>query len=203
MSEHDCMDVHAAPRLSHSVAPVTSARPLTSRRARRRRMRADARRRTGTHARRPIDDDRASTPHAKQLSSPPPAQLSNYVELFSGGFHSKDSFILTRAGAHIAHTSRTRPPAPDADASGADGRIVGLAARFVVACPRAGGKRRHRRRRRSPCVMPGRVSPGKGIESVESPERRRRAHRAAARIDYLKNAICTTFTITSPTASTR
>ncbi|AFR14187.1 hypothetical protein BPC006_I0297 [Burkholderia pseudomallei BPC006] len=99
------MDVHAAPRLSHSVAPVTSARPLTSRRARRRRMRADARRRTGTHARRPIDDDRASTPHAKQLSSPPPAQLSNYVELFSGGFHSKDSFILTRAGAHIAHSS--------------------------------------------------------------------------------------------------
>ncbi len=53
--------------------------------------------------------------------------------------------------------------------------------------------------------MPGRVSPGKGIESVESPERRNAAaaHRAAARIDYLKNAICTTFTITSPTASTR
>ncbi|MDW9238834.1 putative 4-hydroxy-3-methylbut-2-en-1-yl diphosphate synthase [Burkholderia thailandensis] len=42
VSEHDCTDIHAAPRLSHSVAPVTSARPLTSRRARRRRMRAPA-----------------------------------------------------------------------------------------------------------------------------------------------------------------
>lgn len=40
-------------------------------------------------------------------------------------------------------------------------------------------------------------------ESNPSNRRNAAAHRAAARIDYLKNAICTTFTITSPTASTR
>lgn len=202
MSEHDCMDVHAAPRLSHSVAPVTSARPLTSRRARRRRMRADARRRTGTHARRPIDDDRASTPHAKQLSSPPPAQLSNYVELFSGGFHSKDSFILTRAGAHIAHTSRTRPPAPDADASGANGRIVALrrASSSPVLAQAASADIAAVDAARASC--PAAYRP----EKESNPSNRRNAaaaRRAAARIGYLKNAICTTFTITSPTASTR
>ncbi|KST75671.1 hypothetical protein WS76_16820 [Burkholderia humptydooensis] len=42
--------------------------------------RAGARQRAGTHARRTIGDDRASMPRAKQLSSLPPAQLSNYVE---------------------------------------------------------------------------------------------------------------------------
>lgn len=38
-------------------------------------------------------------------------------------------------------------------------------------------------------------------EKESNPSNRRNA--AAARIGYLKNAICTTFTITSPTASTR
>lgn len=43
-------------------------------------------------------------------------------------------------------------------------------------------------------------------EKESNPSNRRNAaaaRRAAARIGYLKNAICTTFTITSPTASTR